>query len=215
MTRRTIGLMTWLLMISLPSGASARFDQVAQVSVDQKNATYPARLCAEPTKAIDATLRQFLPFMGEWRSNAIYKQESGPDLAGAGTEKIRLSMDGKAIEVISEFEDPYSPGAENFVNKAVWMVRPESDALVGVAINSLGNRKFLDGAIDKNDLVITVHGEMFGGADQIERYRYHLTAEDRIEVSLNVSTDKGATWKGGWYEAAYERVRQGERSNCS
>ncbi len=212
--RLTIGLVTWLLMIGLSSGASALFDQGAQESVDQKKTIYPARLCTEPMKAVDATLRQFLPFIGEWRSNSIYKQKSGPDLAGAGTEKILLSMDGKAIEFISEFEDPFSPGAETFVSKAVWIVRRETGALVGVAINSLGNRKFLDGAIDRGDLVITVQGEMFAGADQIERYRYHLTAEDRIEVSLHISADKGATWKDGWYEATYERVQRGESANC-
>lgn len=214
MTTRSIGLIIGLLIVGASPGAATQIEQGAPVKPDRENATNSGRRCAKTTNDVDAELRQFFPFLGEWRSKSIYKQESGPDLAGAGTEKIFLSVDGKAIEFVSEFEDPFSPGADKFISKAVWMVRPQAGALVGVGINSLGNRTFLEGAIEKGDLVVTVSGEMFARADQIERYRYHPTDEDRIEVSLHASADKGATWKNGWYEAAYERVRSGARASC-
>lgn len=214
MAARHIGTLAGLLILAFMQGAKAQQDLGVLVSSSPKTAMSPSDSCAEPENTSSPALRQFFPFLGDWRSTSVYKQKDGPDLTGSGTEKILRTMNGRAIEFQSEFEDPSSPGSQNFVRRAVWMVRPGNDALVGVAVNSLGNRKFLEGAIDAGDLVVIVRGEMFAGADQIERYRYHLASEDRIDVSLLVSADGGATWKDGGWEAVYERAQSGAGSNC-
>ncbi len=203
-----------LYIFAFSQGASAQQDRDFRAASVPEDKSSASRSCADAGNDGDDALRQLFPFLGEWRSISTYKQKNGPDLVGYGTERILRTMSGRAIEFQSDLEDPFSPGAPNFVSSAVWMVRPSTGALVGAAVNSLGNRKFLDGAIDNGDLVVTVQGEMFAGADQIERYRYHLAADDRIEVSLQVSADEGRSWKTGGYEAIYERARLATEFKC-
>ncbi len=86
-------------------------------------------------------------------------------------------------------------------------MHPTTGKLVGTAINSLGNRKFNDGEFIDGDLVVTIRGEMFAGGQFINRQRLHRASADRIEVSLEVSTDEGQTWRDAGYSAVYERVK--------
>lgn len=87
------------------------------------------------------------------------------------------------------------------------MAHPKTGRIAAVAINTLGNRKFNDGAFIDDDFVVVASGERFGGSDHLERTRYTNISDRRFETRSETSEDGGATWRDGGYTAVYKRVQ--------
>ena len=159
------------------------------------------------TSGPPASLASLAFLLGEWRIASVYYNADGTTVTGAGRMSARLGMGGQAIEMESEHDDPSTAGAGRFHDSHIWMMHPVTGKVVGIAINSLGNRKFNDGEFVDGDLVVTMHGEMFGGGRFINRQRLHRASADRIELSLELSTDEGQTWRDAGYSAVWERMQ--------
>lgn len=145
--------------------------------------------------------------LGEWRVTSTYRASDGRVTQAAGHVTGRLAVGGRAIELLSAHDDPSTPGAGRFYDSHIWMSHPRTGVLTGITINSLGNRKYNDGAVVDGDLVVTSRGEMFNGGAFINRQRMHRVSAERIEVTLEASTDDGKTWRDAGYSALWERMR--------
>lgn len=144
--------------------------------------------------------------LGEWRVRSTYRSPDRSVTQAGGHVIGRVAVGGQAIELDGVHDDPSAPSAGRFHDSHTWMLHPKTGKLTGITINSLGDRKFDDGDVVDGDLVVTSHGEMFNGGAFINRQRMHRASADRIELTLEVSTDEGKTWRDGGYSAVWERI---------
>ncbi len=155
----------------------------------------------------ETTLASLAFLLGEWRVISTYRSPDRSVTQAGGHVTGRVAVGGQAIELGGVHDDPSAPSGARFHDSHTWMLHPKTGKLTGITINSLGNRKFNDGAFVDGDLLVTSRGEMFNGGAFIDRQRMHRTSADRVEVTREVSTDDGRTWRDGGYSAVWERVR--------
>lgn len=184
--------------LSLASSLPIAADEKPDLSVATDSANV-----ADPRAPSGLSKLAFL--IGEWDMDTSFLIK-GETTHSAAKLRARYAMGGFAIEVEEVHPALGSPEVPIFVSTELWVIRPGSLATVGVAHNTLGNRKFLEASIEDGKLLVVAHGEMFKGAKIINRTIYSNIGADRFELANEVSGDGGRTWKDGGYSAVATRT---------
>ncbi|GJL93950.1 MAG: hypothetical protein DHS20C05_03550 [Hyphococcus sp.] len=145
--------------------------------------------------------------IGDWDIESAYDQPDGSVLTSKARMTGRYTLGGFGVETQGVHATLGNPDIDVFVSTHIYMVHPKSGDIAAIAINTLGNRKFNDGEFIGEDFIVIASGEMFNGADVINRSRFFNMTEDRFQTALEVSEDGGKTWQDAGYSSVYTRVK--------
>ncbi len=150
-------------------------------------------------------LTQLAFMIGDWQITSEYVLEDGSTMESTARMTGRHTLGGFAVQTEAVHSALANPDLDIFVASHTFTVHPKSGKIVGIAINTLGNRKFNDGEFVGEDFVVIASGEMFGGGDYINRSRYYNITPNRFETRLETSEDGGETWRDGGYSSVFVR----------
>lgn len=146
--------------------------------------------------------------IGEWELASITTGPDGASQEFPGRMIGKVSMNGFGIELIN-IHPPYKEeDFQLFIGTRIITFHPEDKKFVGVAINTIGNRKFTEGEFKNNRLYITSSGEMFGDGAFISRTTYFNISPDGFETRLETSADGGETWRSANYATRAKKIKE-------
>ena len=156
-----------------------------------------------PHPKAPAELAQFAFVIGTWNLDAWFAQEDGSKRATAASLTASYTLDGFGIRLENRFPQAEGP---DFVGVKVFVFNPRLGKWIGSGINSLGNRKDLEGALEDGKLVFIQSGMLFQGRAGITRITYVPVSDRRFKLRFDYSPDDGATWQDGTFGYTATRI---------
>jgi len=203
MDKTVVGLFGLLLPAAGCAGREALDVYIAPAGVEISHNTMASHA---PEK-----LRELAFLIGEWSLESTTRMADGSIQIHPGWMSARFGMAGFAVETVS-VHPPFGPeDFGHFAGTQIFTIHPETSKIAGVSINSLGNRKTLEGDTFSGEVVTTASGEMFGGGDFMNRTTYFNITADRFETKLEVSSDGGQTWYNNGYTLVASRRTKADR----
>ncbi|GJM18275.1 MAG: hypothetical protein DHS20C14_04880 [Phycisphaeraceae bacterium] len=150
--------------------------------------------------------------IGEWDVQAWFARPDGTRTEG-GTSRIsaRWILGGVGIETLHHtygggpgFVLPPGPPYEEV---RVWVYHDPSETVTGSSVNTLGNRKELDGEWKDDRFVVTQSGNLFNERAGYNRMTFSDISEDSFEVRLDIRPDPEQPFIEGVY--GYTATRTG------
>ncbi len=149
--------------------------------------------------------------VGEWKLATLFYDGNGKVLRKAdATLKSWYILDGHGFQV-EERHQPVAAGPsgdqEAFVSTAIFNYDKENKKWSGCSVNTLGNRKFLDGNFEDGRLVLTQDGKMFRGRKGKNRLIYSDITKDSFSFQLDLYDATGDRWYEKTYAYTAKRIR--------
>ncbi len=111
-------------------------------------------------------------------------------------------MSGYGIQVV-EIHTPdrtvFPEGGETFVVTTIFNYDTDNRKWSGASVNSLGNRKFVDGGFENGKLVLIQKGKLFRNRQGQNRLTFFNITADRFELALDSYDEKTDSWSVGGY----------------
>jgi len=141
--------------------------------------------------------------IGDWTLAKRSITNDGEIVKGTATLRARWAMNGYAILV----EELHPRPDSEFASAVLYTVDPETGGVIGVSVNTLGNRKAYRVEVDGDELLIRQGGEMFGGRQGFNRWRIHGISEARYELELSPCDASSGQCDSPIYSYLAERIR--------
>ena len=138
--------------------------------------------------------------IGEWHLETRFVL-NGEETVSTATLEARYILDGFAIQVFEHH------GSGDFRSTTIYHFDTDSESWAGAAVNTLGNRKILDGKMVDDELIFLMGGELFGGHTGIRRLVYYDITEDSFSFRNDHSPDNGIIWTMNTYSYEATRIR--------
>ncbi|MCP5051357.1 MAG: leucine-rich repeat domain-containing protein [bacterium] len=138
--------------------------------------------------------------IGQWKLRTLFKTKNGSYFERRADLTAKYIMDGYGIMV-----EERHPGKTDYYTHAVYSYDTKSKKWEGASVNTLGNRKHLDGEFKDGKLVFIQEGELFMGRKGKNRVTFHSMSGDRYSVSFDTFSEKTGKWNKAGYK--YEAVR--------
>ena len=126
-------------------------------------------------------------------------------MVDTATVHVRYTVDGRGI--ISQGLHPYEGMEEVFAGTTVFRPHPNTGDIVGVSVNSLGNRKFLESSKLGNEVSLETRGELFKGGSGYNVGTFRNIEKDRFEYSSSRCLKSEESCVEGTYYYVAERIQ--------
>lgn len=150
-------------------------------------------------------IRKLEFLIGEWRLVTMFDYQ-GQKFESRGRMIGRYSLGGFGVELLEVHPALADPGSDVFVGSSSFTAHRATGEIIGVSINTIGNRKNMRVEFDQDAMVVYSSGEMFDGSDSINRFTYSNVTGNSYETFAEVSEDGGETWRDGGYRVRASRI---------
>ena len=112
----------------------------------------------------------------------------------------------QTVEVHTPDRTAFPEADSTFVVTTIFNYDEENAKWSGASVNSLGNRKFVDGTFEDGKLVLIQSGKLFRGRQGQNRLTFFNITRDRFELQLDGYDEKTDTWDEGSYGYVATRI---------
>jgi len=147
--------------------------------------------------------------LGKWKLQTTFRNADGTERHTEAELEGSYILSGYGIQVVEvHTPDPaaFAEVGETFVSTMIFNYDTDSDRWSGASVNSLGNRKFLDGGFEDGELVLTQSGKLFRNRQGRNRLTFFNITDDRFELRLDSYHEREDRWSVGGYSYVATRI---------
>lgn len=149
-----------------------------------------------------AEVAQLEFLLGSWKLDTTFTNADGTvrhteaELEGS---YILSGFGIQTVEVHTPDRTAFPEVDSTFVVTTIFNYDEDNAQWSGASVNSLGNRKFVDGTFEGGKLVLIQNGKLFRGRQGQNRLTFFNITEDRFELQLDWYDEKTDAWHEGSY----------------
>ncbi len=136
--------------------------------------------------------------VGSWQLKTEVSVGDGTTMQGAGRLDVHPILDGRGIR-LHERQNPLVEGRPEYTEVTILFLGRDGTSLQGSSINSLGNRKQLDGEFSGNAATMEQTGQMFGGRPGRNRVIWSDISVEGFSLRLDRYDESTSSWHEGIY----------------
>ncbi len=147
--------------------------------------------------------------VGEWELETWFLGQDGQKIPGEARLSGEYILGGVGIQTrqhSGKSSIDYKPPGPAYEMVQLWIYHAASETLTGSSLNTLGNRRELDGEWDGDRLVITETGNLFNGRAGYNRQIYSRIGEDSFEYRLDIRPVEDEPFVEGVYGFTATRI---------
>ena len=149
--------------------------------------------------------------LGRWQIHATFTNADGSERHTEAELEGRYILSGYGIQIVEVHTPDRTAFPEvdsTFVTTTVFNYDTDNGKWSGASVNSLGNRKFVDGTFDDGRLVLTQRGKLFRGREGRNRLTFFNIGSDRFEYRLDYYDEATDSWTNGSYRYVATRAER-------
>lgn len=143
---------------------------------------------------------------GQWKLITRFELAGGRSMEGEAWLDVVPILGGRGLS-LTERQEPAVAGRPTYFESTVLYLDVESGALEGASVNSLGNRKTLDGGVDGDRVLFEQVGELFGGRTGRNRITWFGIGADSFSLRMDQWDPEDESWREGIYSFQAHRVQ--------
>ncbi len=127
--------------------------------------------------------------VGEWKLETWFLGQDGQKIPGEARLSGEYILGGVGVQTRQHSGKSaldYTPPGPAYEAIRVWVYHAPSETITGSSLNTLGNRRELDGTWQGDRLVFTETGNLFNGRAGYNRQVYSDIQEDSFEYRLDI-----------------------------
>lgn len=163
----------------------------------------------KPHEQAPPEVAQLAFLVGQWKARTTFKNADGTERHTTFDLEGRYILSGYGIQIV-EVHTPdrkaFPEVDSTFVTTTVFNYDTDNDQWSGASVNSLGNRKFVDGRFEDGKLVLIQNGKLFRNRKGQNRLTYFNISADQFELTLDYCDEKTDAWVNGSYSYVATRV---------
>lgn len=148
-------------------------------------------------------------FLGKWKTYATFRSADGTERHTEAELEGTYILSGYGIQVVEVHTPDLTVFPEvdsTFVVTTIYNYDTDNGKWSGASVNSLGNRKFVDGELKNGELVLIQDGKLFRGRQGQNRLTFFNISDDTFEMRLDSHDEKEGEWRVGTYGYVAKRI---------